>query len=656
MRRVAVWAGAFVFVISGSALASGGAVGSVSNPPLLASKAFTLRISGSARRVTLYLAHFRHRTSDDLKVGTRTVNNHSVQMKLPRSLAAGAYFVIACPPRQSKGCASSHKPTLVLPAASSLPSGTAAPAAGGASKTIGESGGTLASKGPAATFTLAVPARSLANDAIQQCTFVQQFGFWRRSCPGSGGLTGSTVTLTPLRSLSGLGSLGRFVAGVQLGPEGSPLIHGATVTVTLAQRIPKKRLVVVAYAGTGSTIHEVPFSLSQGRLVVALGEIGGGLAVLERPASAARDAADPAPARTATASAPVGDTAFYDQLIGGLVGELRDSGHDFGDGSSVTDDVNSALISTLAEWKQDILDNEVPAGLEDDAAAQVAIADLLAQARDAALLGMGDGSLPPQVVKLLAGVYDRAQQRCAQTPGFSLDSIPTILGAYRDLVLAGHPDNVTIPDLLSCMRFKLTFDSTITTTFGGSDHGTQTSEYRVVMPIKSSADGRTLTGQAAGTYPVAHGLMSQDPQQCDDNGGGTVTSYSDELHGNGAIAQVPDFTLPSARIGGPSPKLELQLGSPTETYHLYSVSSNPGCQGSTNSNLPLWSGNFITSHRAEIDGTFASANSYVFALEPGTNATIARQSYDRTYAEGQNTENEHTTITIVHTPGAFTRL
>jgi hypothetical protein len=133
-------------------------------------------------------------------------------------------------------------------------------------------------------------------------------------------------------------------------------------------------------------------------------------------------------------------------------------------------------------------------------------------------------------------------------------------------------------------------------------------------------------------------------------------SHDDEVSGTGAVAQVPDITLPSARIGGAAPKLELLLGQPMETYHLYNTSANSGCVTTTARALPEWTGNFLLGHRGEIDGTAAAVNAYVFVLQAGTGQVVASRSYDQTFASGQNTEAEHTTVTVTHTPGAFTAL
>jgi hypothetical protein len=256
----------------------------------------------------------------------------------------------------------------------------------------------------------------------------------------------------------------------------------------------------------------------------------------------------------------------------------------------------------------------------------------------------------------MAGIYNRAQQRCASAPGFSPASMRDILSAYRSLVLAGHPDNVRIENLLACEHFTVTFDSTITTTFGGHDHGTHTNEYKAVVPIEPSADATALQGRAGGGYAQATGQMQSDPLGCGATGGGTFVSHDDEVSGTGAPAQVPDFALPSARIGGPAPTLEILLGQPVETYHLYNTSSNPGCVTSAARALPEWTGNFLLGHKGEIDGTAAAVNAYVFLLQPGSGQVVASRSYDQTFASGQNTETEHTAITVTHTPGAVTPL
>jgi hypothetical protein len=636
-----------------------GALRSLSSPPPRATRHFTLRVKGSTTRVVLFAGRFRRHVRGDVKLGVVRVRRHTVKVNLRPRVPSGPYFIIACPAHRRGGCKASAKPTLVVRRGGATVA-TAVPTlveAASASAPIGEAGGSLRASGPGAALTLTVPARSLPDDVLAQCDFQQQFGFWRRICPASSAPAGETITLTPLSALAGVSSLGRFVAGAQLAPGGLAAVRGATLTFAPAHRIPARRLVAVAYSGTGGAAGEVPMTASHGQLRVALGEIGDGVAILERGSRTAQGATRArAAVHTQQAARSEGDGAVYSQLIAGELSILRDTGHDLGDGSFQARDVESAIRSTLEDWHRDILGEEVKPGLADDAAAETAIRDLLQWARDTALIYGTNGDIPPEVLRLLAGVYNRAQQRCASASGFSPGSIRPILAAYRSLVLAGHPDNVTIDALLACEHFTVTFDSTITTTFGGQDHGTHTNEYKAVIPIEPSPSATAIEGQARGAYARATGQMQSDPLGCGATGGGTFVSHDDELSGTGAVAQVPDFTLPSARIGGPAPKLELLLGQPTETYHLYNTSGNPGCVTSTSRSLPAWTGNFLVGHKGEVDGTAAAPNAYVFLLQPSSGQLIASRSYDQTFASGQNTETEHTAITVTHTPGAFTPL
>ena len=121
-----------------------------------------------------------------------------------------------------------------------------------------------------------------------------------------------------------------------------------------------------------------------------------------------------------------------------------------------------------------------------------------------------DSLVGQPVLKLLAGIYNRAQQRCAEN--HDLTEIPKILDAYRNLVFNGHPDNVSIDQLLACEHFTVAFDSTIVNKHGGDDiTGSDTNEYQANIKIKPNVaqPDAPLTGTAAGSCVQAAGQEIQ---------------------------------------------------------------------------------------------------------------------------------------------------
>jgi hypothetical protein len=369
------------------------------------------------------------------------------------------------------------------------------------------------------------------------------------------------------------------------------------------------------------------------------------------------------------------NTGFYGGLLGGLVGDWRD-------GSMSDGQFEAAAASVLQDWYHDISSQEVPPGLNDDGAAQTAIQDLLLWGRTGAQL-IGDGHacsggaagyfcsyngmskvfgpdwdehlvLAP-VRKLLAGIYDRAQQRCADN--HDLSQLPRIQSDYRNLVLAGHPDNVSLDELLTCDRFTLDFDSTIVEQPSGQDvTGSYTNEYELKVPIKpdTSQPSLPLRGSGPGTYAQATGEQVLHNQDCGTGGGGSYDSYTDELGGTGALATVTNFT-PGG--GASPPQLKLNLGNPVEQYRLHIDTTD--CASSETLSEPLWSGDFLDLHQGQIDpsGFTTAGVGLAFTLSSGSGATVASATYDvPALAISDGTVSEHTVITVTHTPGPFTRL
>ncbi len=627
-------------------------VKSVSNPPSIATPKFKLKVKASVKKLTLYASADRRKGGPDVTLAKHARIHHGkVAVTLPPGLAPGAYFVVACPAAKHPKCAASQNITVLLPKSPTTPpNGTPALATTAArAATIGEQGGTLQARAPDGTqFTLSVPARSLPNVTLPYCTFEIQYGLPRRVCHGGTSPSGATVTMTPLTGLSGVSSLGSFAEGVQISPD-LAAVRGATLTIKPAHAVAAAQLHAVTYRGTGTGVHEVPLEVSHGQLVVGLGGLGG-VAIMRRGSAKAgtRTAREVARGRSAggASSGEAAHGAFYEQLVAGLVSERRE-------GAISSDDFNSAASSTLDAWHDEIIANEVPAGLNDDAAADIAIRDLVEWARTREQFGLSPEEVFPDLIKLLTGVYNRAQQSCAQQ--HDLSRVYDIERTFRYLLLVGYPANdFPMDEVFACYRFKVSFDSTITEVHGGQNHGTNTNQYTAEIPIKIDSTrhepGNPLTGQATGSYAQASGQMYSDPFEC--GSGGTYVSHADELSGTGVTAEVKEFTLPAHRTGGASPQLQLQLNQPYETYHFY----NTGCDNAAATRpVPKWWNLFLDVHRAEIDGT-GGGSGFLFKLNPGSGATIATRSYSVTFAAGDDTDTEHTVITVTHTPGHFRKL
>ncbi len=447
--------------------------------------------------------------------------------------------------------------------------------------------------------------------------------------------------MTPLTGLAEVSSLGSFIEGVQISPD-MAAVRGATLTITPAHAVAAGRLRAVTFAKDGSGMQEVPVLVSHGQLVVGFSGLES-VAILDHGSGKAAVATERRAPGDGLGEAGYG--RFYAQLLSGTV-------QDWSAGNLSDDDFLSSARSILDEYKADIISNEVEPGAKDDAAAEQAIHDLLAEEQQRQLLGFDqDFSIFSLVNKLLAGIYNRAQTRCAQQ--HDLSQVDIALDAYRTMVLAGHPENVPLDKLFACVRFKVSFDSTMTEVHGGSWHGTNTNEYTGAISIKRSFQqaGYPLTGRATGSYAQATGNTVGDPQDCTDVQG-TETPHLDEVGATPAPVSVGEFNGPSNRINGPPPQLELEVGFPTETYHGYSTGDCP--DSSPPGPAPIWAGLFGMVHRGEIDGTFP--NTYLLSLNPGSNATIATRTWNRSFVSGDDSDTEHTVVTVTHRPGKFAPL
>ena len=622
----------------------------VGSPPATISPGERVRVTFKApAKPAFFVSHQTRPGRGDVRVRAR-VRRHrgagTATLTLPRRLAPGAWFVLACTSRGR--CAASATPGVVHPTHLGTPvdASVGLASADAATATIGPAGGTLRATGPGGTgYLLTIPSGSVAQS--------------------------TAITMTPLQSLTGAPFAGKLAAGVQFAPEGLLLFHGASLIITLAHKVPAGRRIGLGFSAGGAGLHVVPLVPSTKRIEIPVAHFSG-VALGDAPGGA--DGATGGDG----AQGDSDNTGFYGQMLGGLVGS-------WGDGSMSQDQFESAALSVLKDWYRDIVSDEIPPGLNDDGAAQTAIQDLLTWARTGALT-IGDGhtcsggdagyfctydgmskefgtdwqdSLVGQpVLKLLAGIYNRAQQRCADN--HDLTEIPKILDAYRNLVFSGHPDNVSIDQLLACEHFTVAFDSTIINKHGGDDiTGSDTNEYQANIKIKPDVaqPDAPLTGTAAGSYIQAAGQEIQHDQACGSGSGGTYDEITDELSGTGDTATVSAFTLPTD-TGGP-PVLKLSLGSPTEQYRGHIDTT--ACATSRTFTQSLWAGDFLDLHKSQIDFTVVPTSdfgfAYSFVLNEGSGAVVATASYNTpSLAFGEDTLTEHTTITVTHTPQPFTKL
>lgn len=105
------------------------------------------------------------------------------------------------------------------------------------SKIIGPEGGTVTATGAdGSKYTLVIPAQAIADS--------------------------TTITLTPITSLTGAPLTNGLVAGVQMSPEGLVFEQDATLTIVPAKSVAVSNQTFLSYSGTGSDLHlAIPASL-----------------------------------------------------------------------------------------------------------------------------------------------------------------------------------------------------------------------------------------------------------------------------------------------------------------------------------------------------------------------------------------------------------
>jgi hypothetical protein len=596
-------------------------VRSVTSPPTVIrpGERLKLRIRATPTPV-LYLSREPRRDRTSVRLSGRVHmrgGRGTAAVAVPRKLSPGAWFVLACVPRGR--CTASKTPGVVPLTHPGRPVNASVTLAGAsaASATIGTAGGSLQATGPNGTrYLLTIPPNSLAQD--------------------------TAITMTPLGGLSGARFAGKLVGGVQFAPEGLLLFRGATLTISPRHPVPARRQVPFGYTGTGADVHIVPLAPAKGKIEIPLAHFSG--------AGVGNSPAGPAGAPAASDNAD-----FYGQLLGQLEADWRD-------GSMPEAQFDSAAASLLNDMYRDIMNEEVPPGLNDDTAATTAIKDLLAWAGTAeTLLSSHDeinwgrseieGRVFPTVIKLMFGVYHRAQQRCANNHDLS-EINNHIVPDARNLELLGVPE-IPISELYSCLHFKVQIDSVIHHAPQSDGDPTLDFHYQATVPIKY--DGGNLgflgsppvDGSGPGTYVSASGSESSSGQCVYDNSPYTQATTLTAAHGN--TVKVSAFSFPlSAQDTSP---LQLTLdSSASEDYHFQMTdpSGDPRCTSSLDETLQNWWEQAGIGSVIDGNATFTpDAESIVIPLDRGSGEVFAQKTL---LAPADLGDSGQTTITVIHDP------
>ena len=566
-------------------------VTAVSKPPTTVPRKLTLRVDGSARSVSVYASKGRSVVVGSVMVARNAATRRGrISVTVPESLPAGMWFVVVCPAGKRVRCGASH--TTMFKAPTSRPAPVQAHPVTDTSRTvsivIGPAGGTVSATAADGTaFRLTIPANSVPD--------------------------GTQITIAPLSSLTSARWFGKLVGGVQLGPEGLLLMHGATLTVIPKHRVPVQNWVPVSYSGQGQDVHLVPVGLSRSVIEIPVADFSG------YGVGNSTSGASGAPAGNGT-------SAWYES-------QLLDLSQQMQDGNTSAQDFNQAVEEVFDQWLNQIMITQVPPGLSDDDAARDAIQSLLRWTYEAELLSIPNATsrTAPTIVQLLNGIYARAQDKCANQ--HDLAQISKIIDVDRQLTLlaSGH----TFTEDVKCARFRVEFDSTVTISPGGSQTGSWTYEYvaqpTVTLTNFSQTGAAVFTGSTTGSYEHVGGTVS------------SADSWTQAVSGTGATFAVDNFCLRALNSACTAqPSIMFDIGMPTELYL-----DNSGVEFGP---VPYWAIGWQIAH-ADLMVTAANRTTFDATLNAGAGALVATDKLSGSGIWGGTGQvTDSTTIDVYHTP------
>jgi hypothetical protein len=634
----------------------------LSTPPSLAGSGFSLKIRGGSGAFNVYLSPRRTLVRGDVSLGRVTVRRGKLAVRIRANTRPGVYYVLLCrgSGRHAK-CVGAKSVTVVLPkirTVSAGVAGTASLAVGSASSgTIAAGGGTLTATGPDGT------KYALAYDA--------------------GALTpGTQVTLVPVGTFSAPGA-GRLAGGVEIEPAGLTFLNMTVLVITPAHPVSPSARHAVTFTGTGQNLHSVP--LLPRATPIAMGvSASGGYALLSGGGALNAHAAiagGSAVARAALANS-AGYAGFYEPLLAGLVADTPLVGKT-NENSEEAAAFRKTVGSLLEEWYADIKGNLIPAGLQSDEAAELAIQELARWGLQGALL-LGDGShhvvttdgqiLEPwygmsaqygpnwddQYVKapsrkVAGSAYNRAQEQCASE--HDLKKIEKIISWEHFDELLGH-EAVPYAEMLACEQFVIEFESTMTDNLlglGEDPKGQYVNDYTAHVRVKPQTENTStfpLSGSNKGNYSQATGHTEQ-PHKCHEE---ATKELSNEERGSGDTFNVVSLTVPNGYVAGGGPAaITFETGKPSEILH---VEQQPAC-GSIpqSSQVYFWLADWVAQHKAAIVTSGVSGLAFKIPLQSASSAVIASESFNgRPFAKENAESLETTTIKVTQSPGNWSKL
>ena len=394
------------------------------------------------------------------------------------------------------------------------------------------------------------------------------------------------VSLTPVTSATGLPSGARLLAGVQFGPESTPLGKGATLSIESSRLSAAKNIHAIAWFGNGSYVSLWPGKRNGTTFTLPVAHFSGA-AVYEGSRSGLLDAGG--------TSRP-----YYEQVVRPKLQQAL-----------TNDSLAGEAIQVWKDWERAMQ----LAGVGDDY--------LATERREAASL----------VSKAVHNALDKSFQRCVNQHHV-FKEVQTMIQIGRIAALGGaEPGTGSLLDEAfdkagKCARFELDFETVIEVSWslqGGSNSGHETMHVRV-----QSLSLRPTGGSESFSKQIEY--LTWDRLETDRTGG-----CSDEDDG----FQLGDpFTVTRFELGESSLSMEVLPGKPTESTVMH-------CGGEVHhGQAPYYNNTFLMLHHDEVQGERILVSGWDVPM----GSLYARKTYERTVTLGVGTYTERTTFDLRHTP------
>lgn len=448
--------------------------------------------------------------------------------------------------------------------------------------------------------------------------------------------SGQKVSLIPVSSVAG-SPLGGLVAGVEITPHGLQLTKAATLRIVPPSPVTLHRQAGFYAATGGQDFSLYPINPGAG-IVMQLNHFS---------TLGVANATD-AQVKTALSDMPVRTQAQYQDLTANLVRKARESGQPLD---------TDALAGLSAAYYRDIVKPLTNKALTDDTYAASAGTELIAWARQAAILGLeNDPRVKPNYdgwqalfTKIIKNAIQQRYQRCVNTD--DLSEISRLMWAERQAQILGLDVGTASGLAQKCAHFEL-------------DVHTVSEHYRNTGDEEITADITVQDNVPIATNGLLQATGQKDPEYtnwqitlkygCCATATGTTVDAPSRVAGLGLDYNVVETKRPDGKIVRevPAPKLALTFdpGLTKENYTAFGSSSYE----------TIWDDTWTGGHH---DERFGSSNLFVVTgwktNPPGSGQLIATKSYPtRTYCRiyypgctpSFDKITETTTLKLYHRP------